>query len=163
VTGTRPLDHLWRALPGELLCADDAPPMPSLPALEAARDRHCVQVADHGTDIEHRARRQNLAVSVSALMGPPIDPETGDPWIDAYLAFRAAVLAGEFETIAQAEEFARELKRALPSTAPSVPAATFITADIGITFSESSCAAPSPIAREIRHVMVGLWKPDFAR
>jgi hypothetical protein len=87
----------------------------------------------------------------------------GDPWIDAYLAFRVAVVAGEFETIAEAEEFARELKRVLPTAAPSVPAAMFITADLNIAFPEASSPAASPIAREIRELMVGLWKPDFAR
>jgi hypothetical protein len=39
---SRPLDHLWRALPGEPLCADGA--------------RRCVLVAGHGDDVEHTAR-----------------------------------------------------------------------------------------------------------
>jgi hypothetical protein len=87
----------------------------------------------------------------------------GDPWIDAYLAFRVAVVAGEFETIAEVEEFARELKRVLPTAAPSVPAAMFITADLNIALPEASSPAAPPISREIRELMVGLWKPDFAR
>lgn len=83
-------------------------------------------------------------------------PICGDPWIDAYLRCRAAVLTGEVQTLAEAEEFAHELRRGLPRTAPSVPAAMFITADIDIAFPESSFP-------EFQELMVGLWKPDFAR
>lgn len=43
VARTRPLDHLWRALPGEPLCAHGAV-------------RRCVLVAGHGVEIEHTAR-----------------------------------------------------------------------------------------------------------
>jgi hypothetical protein len=85
---------------------------------------------------------------------PP--PITDDPWIDAYLKCRAAILGGEIQTLRDVEEFAHELRRGLPRTAPSVPAATFITADIDITFPESSHL-------EYRDLMVGLWRPDFAR
>lgn len=48
------------------------------------------------------------------------EPPTGDPWIDAYLKFRAAVLGGQVETLTEVEAFALELRRGLPGTAPSV-------------------------------------------
>jgi hypothetical protein len=41
--------------------------------------------------------------------------KTDDPWIDAYLAFRGAVLNGELETVADAEKYAREAQRGLPA------------------------------------------------
>ena len=44
---TRPLDYLWRALPGEPVCADSG--------LEAA-DSCCALVAGHGDDIDDAAR-----------------------------------------------------------------------------------------------------------
>lgn len=41
----RPADHLWRALPGEPICADGA--------LDPTTDRYCLLVDGHGRDVEH--------------------------------------------------------------------------------------------------------------
>lgn len=64
------------------------------------------------------------------------EPPIGDPWIAAYLVFRRAVLDNEFETFADVEDYASQVTRGLPGATPSIPAAMFITADIGITFPE---------------------------
>ena len=70
-------------------------------------------------------------------MEPTIE-KTDDPWIDAYLVFRGAVLHGEFETVADVEEYAREAQRGLPPGGPSIPAAMFITGDVAVTFAGES-------------------------
>jgi hypothetical protein len=78
--------------------------------------------------------------------------ESRDPWIDAYLAFRAAVLNDRLTSLEDAEEYARELKRHLPAGQPSITAAMFISADIAITFPD----------QEIPHHLVRkLWTPGF--
>jgi hypothetical protein len=73
---------------------------------------------------------------------------TGDPWIDAYLRFRRAVLDGA--TIDELTAFAAELKRNLPHQAPPPPAAMFIHHDIIITCGTSSL---SP------QLVTALWVP----
>lgn len=83
----------------------------------------------------------------------PTVKKTDDPWIDAYLAFRKAVLNGEFETVAAVEEYAREAQRGLPGGGPSIPAAMFITGDIAIAFAGESF----PV------LMTALWTPQGTR
>lgn len=73
---------------------------------------------------------------------------TGDPWIDAYLRFRQAVLDGA--TADELTDFAHELHRGLPGQAPPPPAAMFIHADIAITCS--SKGVPMPL-------ITALWRP----
>ncbi|HEX5346879.1 MAG TPA: hypothetical protein VFW64_07220 [Pseudonocardiaceae bacterium] len=53
---TRPVDHLWRALPGEPVCADSG---------QEAADRCCALVAGHGDDIDEAARDGATSGSVS--------------------------------------------------------------------------------------------------
>lgn len=89
-------------------------------------------------------------------MSDAVELPVGDPWIDAYLRFRAAVLNREVTTLAEVEAYALELRHGLPGTAPSVPAAAFITADIAITFPDWSYP-------RYANLMVDLWQPDFAR
>jgi hypothetical protein len=79
--------------------------------------------------------------------------KTDDPWIDAYLAFRGAVLDGELKTVADVEEYAHEAQRGLPAGGPSIPAAMFITADVAVTFAGESF----PV------LMTALWTPHEAR
>ena len=84
---------------------------------------------------------------------PMTEPATGDPWIDAYLAFRAALLDGRFSDLAEVKAYALEAKRHLPSPSPSMPAAIFITRDIARTFPAWS----SP------ELMTALWVPSDGR
>jgi hypothetical protein len=86
---------------------------------------------------------------VSDQMEPTIE-KTDDPWIDAYLVFRGAVLNGGFETVADVEEYAREAQRGLPPGGPSIPAAMFITGDVAVTFAGESF----PV------LMTALWTPQ---
>jgi hypothetical protein len=74
---------------------------------------------------------------------------TGDPWIDAYLSFRQAYLDGA--TADELTNFAEELKRGLPGLTPSIPAATFIHADIVITCGTQGVSTP---------LVTALWIPD---
>lgn len=85
-------------------------------------------------------------------MKPTIE-KTDDPWIDAYLVFREAVLNGEFETVADVEEYAREAQRGLPAGGPSTPAAMFITGDVAVTFAGESFPM----------LMTALWTPQEAK
>ena len=89
---------------------------------------------------------------MSDQMEPMIE-KTDDPWIDAYLVFRVGVLNGEFETVADVEEYAREAQRGLPGGGPSIPAAMFITGDIAVTFAGESF----PV------LMTALWTPQETR
>lgn len=75
-----------------------------------------------------------------------------DPWIDWYLKFRAAVLGGELKTLTQVNEYVRQTRGDIPTSAPSIPAAMFIQQNIGITFPDR---APE--------LMKALWTPDWAR
>ncbi|MGH3548906.1 MAG: hypothetical protein ACRDQU_12510 [Pseudonocardiaceae bacterium] len=56
---------------------------------------------------------------------PP--PNTGDPWIDAYLKLRTAWTGGMAP--ADLVEYARELRLTLPPGPPSVPADIFVRMD----------------------------------
>lgn len=76
---------------------------------------------------------------------------TGDPWVDAYLKFRRAVLDGG--TVEELTAFAAELKRGLPPQPPPPPAAMFIHHDIIITCGTSSL--PPQLA-------TALWIPGAA-
>jgi hypothetical protein len=73
---------------------------------------------------------------------------TGDPWIDAYLRFRRAVLDGA--TSDELTAFAAELKRDLPAQSPPPPAAMFIHHDIIITCGTSGLSA---------QLVTALWVP----
>lgn len=75
----------------------------------------------------------------------PID--SGDPWIDAYLTFREAVLDGA--TVEELTAFAAELKRALPHPTPP-PAAMFIHSDILITCDTNALSS---------QLVTALWVP----
>ncbi len=79
-------------------------------------------------------------------------PMTDDPWIDAYLRFRQAVLDGA--TFEELTGFAEELKRGLPNLIPPIPAAMFIYTDILITCGENSVSTP---------LVTALWVPDRLR
>ncbi|MGH4002544.1 MAG: hypothetical protein ACRDSO_00310 [Pseudonocardiaceae bacterium] len=74
---------------------------------------------------------------------------TGDPWIDAYLAFRQAWIDGATE--GELIDLATECRRGLPSPTPPVPAAMFIHRDVLITAGQK---ALSP------QLVTALWVPD---
>jgi hypothetical protein len=76
---------------------------------------------------------------------------TGDPWIDAYMTFRQAWLAGATES--ELTDLAAECRRGLPSPTPPPPAALFIHRDILITSQQNT----SP-----RQLVTALWVPDSA-
>lgn len=77
---------------------------------------------------------------------------TEDPWIDAYLRFRQAVLDGA--TIKELTDFADELKQGLPSPTPPPPAAMFIHADIVITCDAQNVST---------QLVTALWVPHAPR
>lgn len=81
-------------------------------------------------------------------------PPSGDPWIDAYLGLLAGLGQGDFQTLAEVEDYVREVKGGLPVGAPSIPAATFIHHDLAIRFP----GQPLPLA-----LVTALWLPDSAR
>lgn len=83
--------------------------------------------------------------------GQTID-EIDDPWIEAYLCMRQAMLDHEISTIADAEDWAATARRALPSEGPSVTAAMFITADIAISFPAGDTSSDADL-------MTALWIP----
>lgn len=61
--------------------------------------------------------------------------QTGDPWIDAYLAFLTTVTEGSADaTLTEIEDCARELRHQLLAEPISVPAALFISMDIAHRF-----------------------------
>lgn len=76
---------------------------------------------------------------------------TGDPWIDMYLTFRQAWIAGATES--ELADLANECRRRLPSPTPPIPAALFIHRDILITSQRT--ALP-------RQLVTALWVPDGA-
>jgi hypothetical protein len=67
-----------------------------------------------------------------------------DPWIQAYLQLRQAVVDGELTTLRQVKECARQVQRSMPERQPSPLVAAFITADIAITFPVVSDALRKP-------------------
>jgi hypothetical protein len=73
---------------------------------------------------------------------------TGDPWIDAYLAFRQAWVDGASER--ELTDLANEYRRGLPNPTPPIPAAMFIHRDILITSRQN--ALP-------RQLVTALWVP----
>lgn len=81
---------------------------------------------------------------------PPVCTE--DPWIDAYLRFRQALLDGA--SVEELTGFADELKHGLPSPTPPPPAAMFIHADIVITCGVENVSTP---------LVTALWVPDTSR
>lgn len=60
--------------------------------------------------------------------------DSDDPYIDAYLKLRHAVLTGDFETPEEIAAYAEELARDLPESTPPPSIVAFIAADIRITF-----------------------------
>ncbi|MGH3821434.1 MAG: hypothetical protein ACRDRA_01100 [Pseudonocardiaceae bacterium] len=76
---------------------------------------------------------------------------TGDPWIDAYMAFRRAWVQGGTE--GELTDLARELKQKLPSSTPPIPAALFIHRDILITSQRNTLP---------RQLVTALWVPTRA-
>ncbi|MGH3841862.1 MAG: hypothetical protein ACRDS0_10520 [Pseudonocardiaceae bacterium] len=83
--------------------------------------------------------------------GQTID-DIDDPWIEAYLRMRQAMLDREISTIADAQDWAATARRALPREGPSVTAAMFITADIAISFPEGDTSSDADL-------MTALWIP----
>lgn len=81
---------------------------------------------------------------------PPVCTE--DPWIDAYLRFRQALLGGA--SVEELTGFADELKHGLPDPTPPPPAAMFIHADIVITCGTESLSTP---------LVTALWVPGTSR
>lgn len=76
---------------------------------------------------------------------------TGDPWIDAYMAFRRAWVQGGTE--GELTDLAMELKQGLPSSTPPIPAALFIHRDILITSQQNTLP---------RQLVTALWVPNRA-
>ncbi|MGH3697436.1 MAG: hypothetical protein ACRDRX_26215 [Pseudonocardiaceae bacterium] len=76
---------------------------------------------------------------------------TGDPWIDGYLTFRRAWLAGATED--ELMDLASQCRRGLPSPTPPAPAAMFIHRDILITAGQRTLPA---------QLITALWVPHGA-
>ena len=95
---------------------------------------------------------EHLAKDPQKVIDDHTIDEIDDPWIEAYLQFRQAVLNDEITSIADIEDWAATARRALPRQSPSIPAAMFITADIAATFPEGNTSSDAGL-------MTALWIP----